>query len=88
MAVTLYPVFRTRFDDAGVEIPGWFIAGINLPVGQITYHMPDAPWWEVLAWVPIIERNEQYDGHSAADVAQRLTLLGSKPLFSVGGRPE
>lgn len=42
--------------------------------GQISYHMP-AEWWDKLPSVNVIERNELYDGHTSADVLQRLKLL-------------
>lgn len=62
--------FKTRRAQDGDEIPGWFIAGIDTPHGQITYHMPNAMW--DLVYVNEIERNFTYDGHTSADVADRL----------------
>ena len=65
--------FKTLRNDKGEEWPGWFIAGFNSPVGQVTYHLP-AELWDLVDG-DIIERNEDYDGHTAADVAQRLRKL-------------
>lgn len=62
--------FKTRLNDKGEAWPGWFIAGINTPHGQITYHLPDALWEGVR--VQEIERNTGYDGHTSADVLERI----------------
>lgn len=63
--------FKTRLDDKGEAWAGWFIAGINTDAGQITYHLPDALW--ELVKVPEVERNTGYDGHTSADVLERIT---------------
>ena len=66
--------FKTRKNDKGEEWPGWFIAGIQtVKYGQVTYHLPDKYW--DLVWAPEFERNADYDGHTAADVTQRLAQL-------------
>lgn len=71
-----YPLaaFRTHKTKDGRETPGWFIAGINTVVGQISYHMPDT-WWDRLDFLPEIERNFDYDNHNANDVLERLGWL-------------
>lgn len=66
--------FKTRLTADGRESPGWFIAGLQMPFGQITYHMPEE-WWDKLDHIPIIEKNARYDGHSAPDVLRRLERL-------------
>lgn len=65
--------FKTRLNDRGEAWPGWFIAGINTKHGQITYHLPDALWEGVR--VKEIERNTGYDGHTSADVLERIFKL-------------
>lgn len=65
--------FKTRRNDRGEEWPGWFIAGLNTPYGQITYHLPASMWGLVDA--EEIECNAGYDGHTARDVVQRLEML-------------
>jgi len=62
--------FKTRKNDKGEEWPGWFIAGLNTPWGQITYHLPDSMW--ELVHCDEIERNDQYDGHTPHDTTERL----------------
>lgn len=65
--------FKTRRNDQGEEWPGWFIAGIDTPSGQITFHLPALLWDMVHA--PEIERNTGYDGHTSRDVVARLSFL-------------
>ena len=51
----------------------YFIAGIQTPAGMVTYHI------ELLHWdlfdVPELERAPEYDGHTSADVLERLPSL-------------
>jgi hypothetical protein len=65
--------FKTRLNDKGEAWEGWFIAGVNTPDGQITYHLPDNLW--DLVHASVIERNADYDGHTSQDVANRLRSL-------------
>lgn len=67
------PTFKTRKNSEGEEWAGWFIAGIDTPHGQISYHLPDTMWDLVDA--PEIERNDKYDGHTSADVVKRITEI-------------
>lgn len=67
-------IFKTRKNDKGEEWAGWFIAGLNTPWGQITYHLP-VEYWDLLEDATEIERNDQYDGHTSQDVAQRLRKM-------------
>ena len=64
-------IFKTRKNDKGEEWQGWFIAGLNTPWGQITYHLPDS-MWDMIETDYELERNDQYDGHTSKDVAERL----------------
>ena len=65
--------FKTRRNDRGEEMPGWFIAGRNTADGQLTYHLPNAFW--DLVRVSEWERNFNYDGHTSDDVADRLEAI-------------
>jgi hypothetical protein len=49
---------------------GWFIVVAQLPMGQVSNHYA-AEHWELFA-VPEVERPPEYDGHTPADVAERL----------------
>ena len=48
----------------------YFIAGIRLPEGMITYHLP-IELWDLLE-VEELGAAPAWDGHSAADVVDRL----------------
>lgn len=49
---------------------GWFIVMATLPTGQISNHYEAADW--DLFQIPERERADEWDGHTAADVADRL----------------
>lgn len=66
--------FKTRQSKDGRETPGWFIAGLSFPFGQLTYHMPEE-WWAKLYSITTLTSNEGYDGHTSADVLKRLSRL-------------
>jgi hypothetical protein len=68
---------RRHHDDTGFE--GWFVAGIELPQGQVTYHIPDK-FWDLCQAVER-ERAPQWDGHTSADVLERLRLWLAVPSF-------
>lgn len=62
--------WKSRLHDDGSKMDGWFIAGITLPLGMISYHLPDRLW----STCPGIERERgpKWDGHTSADVVDRL----------------
>ncbi len=65
--------WRARRRDDGLEETGWFIAGIDLPEGTVTYHMPEAMWATLDSIrCRTLERAPAWDGHSSADVLDRL----------------
>lgn len=60
-------------DDKNIEGPsweGWFIAGLQLPTGQITYHLPDRLWDACKA--KELEFAPEWDRHMSNDVVDRL----------------
>lgn len=64
--------------EDGSMFEGFFIAGMMLPTGQITYHLKIDPWrrlleGQMLAKVPHLERAPAWDGHIPAEVVERLT---------------
>lgn len=65
----------SRKHSDGSEIDGWFIAGITLPTGQVSYHLPDRLWDK--ARLHAIEECDvaPWDGHTANDVWVRLGEL-------------
>ena len=65
--------FKTLLNDKKESWDGWFIAGINTPMGQATYHLP-IKYWDA-AKVGEVEYNSDYDGHNSTDVLYRLQSL-------------
>lgn len=57
----------------GEQWDGWFIAGINLPTGVITYHLP-TELYEVVAATGAkeLEFAPEWDGHTSSDVIERI----------------
>jgi hypothetical protein len=68
-----YPhiAWRSRKHNDGSAFPGWFIAGMTLHTGAITYHLPERVWaaLEGIVTYPIAPR---WDGHTPAQVVDRL----------------
>lgn len=53
----------------------WFIAGINKEKGnQITYHLRKSIYWDKLK-VEELDNAPEWDGHTPADVIERLLKL-------------
>jgi hypothetical protein len=52
---------------------GSFIAGINLPTGPITYHLPNRLWIACVgAEAKVLDQAPPWDGHTSTDVLNRL----------------
>jgi len=65
--------WRAKKHPDGTMFPSWFIAGMNLPTGTITYHLP--LWmWDMLDGCNIetMDCSPEWDGHTPADVVNRL----------------
>ena len=65
--------FKTRRDEDGICEEGWFIAGLNTPFGQLTYHLPEVYWKSID--VPELSKNDGFDNHTSKDVLTRLAAL-------------
>jgi hypothetical protein len=66
----------------GTEYPGWFLAVMNLPNGQVSYHMPMS-YWDEFDGIKAYERAPSYDGHTSQDMLDRLrTWRGVKAVSS------
>lgn len=64
---------------------GWFIVMVKLPAGWISYHYEDKHW--DLFPVPEVELPPEYDGHTPADVVERMRLsVGEVSAASAGQR--
>lgn len=57
----------------GTSYRGWFLAGMTLPTGDITYHLPDSLWELTKSFVhDVREYAPEWDGHTSDDVLRRL----------------
>ena len=63
--------WKSRKHEDGSMFEGdWFVAGIKLPTGDITYHL-EGRFWDY-AKVKEIDFAPKWDGHTAADVIERM----------------
>lgn len=56
----------------GTMFGGMFIAGMELPMGQVTYHIPYYRNWDMLWNITTIDKAPKYDGHTSKMVVVRL----------------
>lgn len=68
-------VWRATLHSDLTKFDGWFVLGIgDLPGTQITYHIPLDRWEETnFAWS--VGKAPEFDGHTPADVIERLKKL-------------
>lgn len=59
--------------DDGSSFDGWFIAGMNIAGGDVTYHLP-IRLWELAkrTGATVMDRSPKWDGHTSNDVVNRL----------------
>lgn len=62
---------RRHHPDDGPMFPGYFIVGIILPTGVITYHYEDE-FWDEFAAVPEREHAPKWDGAGPDETVERL----------------
>lgn len=68
-------VFKTQIHSDGTSWNGWFVLGIIMrDERQITYHLPMSKW-EDCGFAPTLEKAPEFDGHTSADVLQRISEL-------------
>lgn len=69
------PVWRSVAHSDGSVWDGWFILGLYKSYGsQITYHLP-MDKWEECAFAETLKQAPEWDGHTSADVLERLKGL-------------
>lgn len=69
------PVWRSKAHSDGSVWEGWFILGLFTEAGkQITYHLPDSKW-DDCDFAEILGKAPEWDGHTSADVLERLKQL-------------
>lgn len=70
-------VWRSKLHSDGSAYPGWFVLGIgsaDVPGSMMTYHLPESRW-DDCAFAQTLDRAPEYDGHTSADVLERLKAL-------------
>lgn len=69
-------IWRSKFHgDGNPAYEGWFIMGIGKEKGkQISYHLPLSRWDET-DFAETLDRAPEWDGHTSADVLERLKTL-------------
>jgi hypothetical protein len=80
LARALGTAWRAHQHSDGTMYDGWFIVGLALPTGDISYHLPLADWHET-GWMHTSTRAPSWDGHMPADVVQRLRLYAALEML-------
>jgi hypothetical protein len=62
--------WKSKKHDDDTSLDGWFIVGITLSSGAITYHIP-VKYWE-LCHFETKKKAPKWDGHTSHDVIDRL----------------
>jgi hypothetical protein len=71
--------------DDGKGEPGWFYAGMELPEGPVSYHLPDNLWGIALCTgCKTLDKAPPWDGHTAEDVLGRLVRTVTGPYQTKG----
>ena len=65
--------WRARVHEDGSMYEGWFVAGMELSTGNISYHLP-VEMWELLDFSKIttMKNAPKFDGHTPNMVIERL----------------
>ena len=65
--------WRANVHSDGSMYPGWFIAGVKLPSGDITYHLPSDMWTNLDgSGIQTLHKAPEWDGHTSTQVLDRL----------------
>lgn len=63
--------WRASYHSDGSMFDGWFIAGMELPTGRLTYHLP-LKSWQKLDSVRTLDKAPVWDGNSSLEELARL----------------
>lgn len=71
-------LYRSKKHDDGEYCFGadgeWFVVVAETPAGQISNHY-QTEYWNLFDFMPTVETAPKWDGHSSADVVDRLITL-------------
>ena len=73
--------WKSRFHADGTMFPNMFIAGINTPYGQATYHMDADPFWDVLKVLELPAAPE-WDGHTPSMAIARIAAMANDKFIT------
>ena len=63
----------SKLHDDGSSMEGWFVAGIHLDSGMVTYHLPERLWDKACAVCKeVLDKAPFWDRHTSKDVIDRL----------------
>lgn len=65
---------KRHHEGGGPMYSGMFIAGIETPEGQATYHYDINPYWDMFA-VKELEHAPEWDGHTPEQAIERIRSL-------------
>lgn len=69
------PIWKSEVHSDGTSYPGWFLLGIfSKPGFQITYHLPNK-YWDDCDFAKVVDKAPEFDGHTSADVLERIKNL-------------
>lgn len=71
LKISKYPTWKSKLHSDGTMYANQFVAGIQLPTGLITYHLP-IKYWEYIKNVYELDNAPEWDGHTSQDVVDRL----------------
>jgi hypothetical protein len=65
--------WMAKLHQDGTCVDNYFIAGIMLPTGTVSYHLPDRLWTRCVATgCKVLDQAPKWDGHTSNDVISRL----------------
>ena len=65
--------WRSRYHADGSMYDGWFIAGMRLPAGDVTYHLPIKAWDNLNDHdITTLETAPCWDGHTSHEALMRI----------------
>lgn len=74
--------WKSKQHYTGDMYDGMFIAGIETPKGQVTYHCDIDPYWDMFR-VKELERAPKWDGHTPSDAIERIGTLSAADVAPV-----